>query len=145
MAIQQQTFTQSPVPPGEALDKLAPHIANVGERWMVAFESTVSHQQAMEKETIRVNEELNLKALGNQELSVRTDGYSLRRAQWIAGVLMLSTLLVFVVLIGAAFSLFMHDKVWPAAAFTAMAGALAWGFRSIMFGYLQKPDHPKGK
>ena len=145
LQLQQTQTIQSPVPPGEVLDRLAPHIDRVGERWMGLFESNVGHQQSMEKETLRVNESLQNKALDTQGVAVRQDGENIRRGQWIAGALLFTVCLIFALLIWVAYKLFMSDKPWPAVAFTAFAGALGWAFRSIVMGYLGKATPPPKK
>jgi len=110
---------------------------------MTLFEDNVVHQRVLEDRTLDINEEMNRKALENQALAIHQDGENIRRGQWIAGGLICLVLVVFILMIWAAYSLFMHDKVWPAAAFTGMAGALGWAFRSIVVGYLGKQMPPK--
>nr|WP_320131971.1 hypothetical protein [uncultured Holophaga sp.] len=143
MQIKQHMTFQSPVPPGEVLDRLRPHIPEVGERWMALFESNVHHQQEQEREATRINAELGNKALDNQAKVAAQDGETIKRAQRIVGGLFFAGFILFGFLIFAAYRLFMNGKPWPGVAFSAFAGVLGLAFRSIVAGYLQKPPAPK--
>lgn len=155
--VQFQQTTFLPIPSGDDMQKWEPYIPNIGQRFWDKFNEETTHRMGMESQgmalqrenqriqekAIELQHEERIKALGNEASESQERWISIRRAQWIAGGLLLVGLAIIGVMIYAAYQLFMHDKIWPAAAFTAMAGAVGWGFRSIAGGYLKNEEEKR--
>lgn len=126
---------QSPIPSGQALDALAKHIPDVGERWMKIFESQVAHEQSIARETLRVNEELNRKQLEIQEAQVKSDGRRMLLAQLLAAGLLLLGLVVFMACLAAAFWFYSNEKHLLGTLAASIAFVVGHFFKSVVKGY----------
>lgn len=133
--VQMFHMEQSPIPSGQALDALAKHIPDVGERWMRIFESQIAHEQSIARDTLRVNEELNRKQLEIQEAQVKNDGRRMLLAQVFAWSLLVLGLCAFLACLGGAFWFYYQEKHMVGTFASGVAVVFGYFFRSVVKTY----------
>jgi len=130
-ATQEFSFTSSPIPPAEELQKLAHIIPNAGERFMTLFEGNVQHNQQIDREMIGLNKQ----AQRNELVSIKLRNSNVRWGQWIVAIIALSVVSAILAIFVMTYWLYMAGFQFPATAFFAIAtlASIAGGNRIFRF------------